>query len=241
MLMQRSVENHFQPIASLETGEILGYEALRQHDRHSPMSSPVDRTLLATECRLTGRLHHLYRMVAVEEASRLVGDARLFLRLSPEEIGTEGLTETLGGLHHIASNGRGIVVEIPDSTVCDTPHFLGLLSRLRERQISIAYDGFAFGPAQVKEQKRHPPDFLKLAPSLVRGIDRSRDRQRQVRSVVRASRKIGCEVIATGVHSSSEAETCQKLGCQYAQGRHCGGPQSIHSVLGASQNSANGR
>ncbi|MFV2066615.1 MAG: EAL domain-containing protein, partial [Pirellulales bacterium] len=158
------------------------------------------------------------------------------LKLYAAEIGTKGLAELLGKLRSIHTASDTLVVEIPDSAVCTTPHFLEFVAHLRGEGIAIAFDGFAYGKAQLMEQKECPPDFLKLAPSLTRGIEQSRDRQRQVRSVVQAAREFGCEVIACGVHRQEEASTCLEMGCQYGQGNLAGTPRSIHALLAPGRN-----
>lgn len=231
MLTHRAVESLFQPIVGLQNGELLGYQAIRHDERSAPAAPPAERLLMATECRLTGRLHQLFRMVAVEEAASALKEARLFVKLDPAEIGTRGLSETLGRLQSIYSGHRGLVVEVPDSAVCNTHHFRQFVHRLRALGVSLAFDGFASGKAQIMEFKEFPPDYVKLAPSVVRAIDRSSDRQRQVRSVVGAGKNIGCEVIAAGVNTKGEAAACRELGCQYAQGDQAGPPQSIHSLV----------
>jgi len=229
MLTHRSIVNVYEPILNLKTGDLFGYEAVRADEPRVAAASA--QLLMATECRLTGRLHQLCRMVAVEETGPVLGSAHLFVKLYAAEIGTKGLAESLGKLRSTHTGGNTLVVEIPDSAVCNTPHFLEFVAHLRGEGIAVAFDGFAYGKAQLMEQKECPADFLKLADSLTRGIEQSRDRQRQVRSVVQAARDIGCEVIASGIRRQEEASTCLDVGCRYGQGSLAGGPRSIHTLL----------
>jgi EAL domain-containing protein (putative c-di-GMP-specific phosphodiesterase class I) len=229
LLMGRCVENEFQPIVCLQTGTLLGYEAVRHVDLE--LAGPVAQRVLATECRVTGRLHELCRMVAVEEwEANLPRQAHLFLKLDAAEIGTRGLADSLGKLRAMARPDRGLVLEIPDSTVCDSSHFRALVDQLSELGLTICVDGFASGQAQVAQRKGLPLAYLKLAASLVRGMDGSPDQRRQVQSITRAARQVGCAVIADGVSSRGEAEACGEMGCHYAQGGFFQDSRSLKSL-----------
>ena len=238
MLVHRAVDNYFQPIKCLKSDTLLGYETVPWY--RSPAASATgagaERELLGVDCRLTSRLHHLYRLIAVEEASDRLGAVRLFVPLHPDEIGSEGLTDALGKLQQATANLIGLVVEIPEAAVCNTRHFQQFHAELRNLGLAIAYDGFAYGKAQVLEQRAFPPDFLKLAESVVRGIQHNESRRQQIQSVVKASERLGAEVIATGVHHRRDADLCRKLGCRHVQGNLTGSAQIIHQLLEPSVN-----
>jgi EAL domain-containing protein (putative c-di-GMP-specific phosphodiesterase class I) len=79
----------------------------------------------------------------------------------------------------------------------------------------------------VKAQEAFAAEYLKLAPALVRGVDKSTQRQQQIRALVEAATQIGSQLIAVDVRSENEARTCHELGCRLAQGDHFGRPQTI--------------
>jgi EAL domain-containing protein (putative c-di-GMP-specific phosphodiesterase class I) len=62
---------------------------------------------------------------------------------------------------------------------------------------------------------------------LARGVDRSTQRQQQIQALVEASRDIGVQLIADGVHTENEAQMCASLGCKFGQGDHFGRAQTI--------------
>lgn len=233
MLAHCAVENLFQPIVDMNDRRVIGYEAVRDDSRSTLGTPAAERSLWATECKLTGRLHQLYRMVAVEETAHRLKDARLFLKLDPAEIGTADLAEALGRLQSAFSGQQGLVVAVPDSAVCNAHHFTQFVQRLRQLGISLAFDGFASGKAQVMELREFPPDFIKLAASLVHGIGGSDTRRQQLASVVHAAATLDCQVIAAGVTTEEEAAICQQHGCHLIQGDLFGHPQSIQSLSSA--------
>jgi EAL domain-containing protein (putative c-di-GMP-specific phosphodiesterase class I) len=225
-LLHRATRNRFQPIVDLHQGnQCVGYEAIHR-PAGSDEPSPAQRLLEATDCRLTERISHLHRMVAAEHIARVTGGTMLFVNLQPAEVGADTIPESLLRLAQLAG-GKRIVAEIPDSAVVDIPYFRDFRHKLRELGIGVAYDGFTGSPHQIKAQKDFAPDYLKLAAVLARGVDRSTQRQQQIKALVEAAREIGVEVIADGVHTENEAQMCASLGCKLGQGDHFGRAQTI--------------
>lgn len=224
-LLHRATRNRFQPIIDLTDNRCVGYEALRRPQLPGEPAA-AQQLVEATDCRLTERMSQLHRLLAAEHVSKLGEGTLLFVRLQPAEVGADLLPESLARLTRLAGEKR-IVAEIPDSAVVDIPYFREFLSRLRELSIGVAFDGFAGSPHQVKAQEAFAAGYLKLAPALVRGVDKSTQRQQQIRALVEAATQIGTQLIAVGVHTENEARTCKELGCRLAQGDHFGRPQTI--------------
>jgi EAL domain-containing protein (putative c-di-GMP-specific phosphodiesterase class I) len=234
-LTHRGLTNRFQLIASLEDGHVLGYEALADDGQAGgPVST--NQLLSGFEGPLTERIRQLRRLLVVEEASMLEGDPCLFLNLEACEVGVARVDDSLARLQEVVPHGHRLVVEVPDGAFVDTPDFRDFCAWLRESGIGLAYDGFAGGKAQVIELEEVRPDFLKLAPPLARRIHTNRERQRRLKSVVRATQEIGLEIIATGIDSEDEAAACGELGCRFGQGEHFGSPRPAHAWSHSDQN-----
>lgn len=224
-LLHRATRNRFQPVIDLSDNRCVGYEALaRQQLPGEP--TLAQQLLAATDCRLTERLSQVGRLMAAEHVSKLPTGTLLFVNLQPAEVGADCLPQSLARLKQLAKNKR-IVAEIPDSAVVDIPYFRDFLKRLKAFEIGVAYDGFAGSPHQLRAQEQLAADFLKLAPALARGVDKSTQRQQQIAALVEAAQAIGTQLVAVGVHTENEARTCRELGCRLAQGDHFGHPQTI--------------
>jgi len=111
--------------------------------------------------------------------------------------------------------------------VVDIPYFRDFRTKLRDLGIGVAYDGFAGSPHQIKAQAEFAPDYLKLSPAVARGVDKSTQRQQQIKAIVEATKELKVQLIAVGVHSENEARTCRDIGCRFAQGDHFGHAQTI--------------
>jgi len=164
--------------------------------------------------------------MAAEHFARMPNATLLFVNLRPAEVGADFVPQSLARLAAVAG-GKKIVAEIPDSAVVDIPYFRDFRAKLREIGVGVAYDGFAGSPNQIKQQAEFAPDYLKLAPALGRGIDKSTQRQQQVKTLVEAAQELKVQTIAVGVHSENEARTCREIGCRLAQGDHFGPSQTI--------------
>ncbi|WP_425614594.1 EAL domain-containing protein [Anatilimnocola sp. NA78] len=225
-LLHRGLRTRFQPVVELATGQPIGYEAIRRVENYSGDIPAGERVLQGVDCRLTERWHQLHRLLAAEQAAEATGANFLFVNLQPAEVGADGLPETLAQLQQRLS-GKRLIAEIPHSAVVDIPFFRDFLSRLRELNVGVCYGGFSSGQNQVRAHEQFAPDYLQLAPALARGVDRSTQRQQQIKQLVEAAVAAGSKIIATGVHSENESQTCRELGCQLAQGDLYGRPQTM--------------
>jgi EAL domain-containing protein (putative c-di-GMP-specific phosphodiesterase class I) len=225
MILHGCFENLFQPVVDLQSGGVVGYEVLSDQDLDTAGRSAAERLLLTADCRLTTRLRQLRRMSAIEAAAAFPGELLLFLKLDASEIGAAWLADSLGALRARLAPEQRLVIEVPDSAVSNTPYTRDFRSYLREREIAIAHDGFAGSASQLKNMSGVSPHFLKLAPSLVRGIHRNHQCRGQIQGIVRAAREGGFEVIAVGIRVAEESAALGKLGCRFGQGPFYGDAQ----------------
>lgn len=239
-LTHRSITSRFQPIVAMETGDVFGYQAIRELDG-MPVRSRQASIVEGTECRLTERINQQHRLVAAEMARQLDDDTRLFFSLQVSEVSADFLPESLSRLAEIIEHRHKMVAEIPETAVCDIPYFRQFVEQLRERNIDIAYGGFCGGPAQLADWSNVAPDYLKLAPTLVKGISRASGGWRKIQTLIQATRELGCAVIADGIEDDADVQCLCELGCQYGQGDHFGCPESVMVLVDQQLILASGR
>ncbi len=223
------VEPRLWPVVSLADGQCVGQEVLCEADLPTPALPAARRYVLASESRWPAWLRRLARLRAAELAAQALSGAapgdngaapgahRLFVKLDASEIGAPGLAESLAALAEMLRQPDRLVVELPDSAVADTPYLRNLCGALGSVGVAAAHEGFSAGPAQLAQRAPLAPQYLKLAPALVRGVDRHKERQRQIRRIAEAARRLGCQVIAAGLASPQEASACHDAGCTLGQ------------------------
>ncbi len=106
-----------------------------------------------------------------------------------------------------------------------------LRDRLAAMGVKLAYDDFGTGQARLLELAEAPPDYLKFDRRFVTGIDQApASRRRLVASLVAAARELLVQTVAEGVETPAEAEVCERLGFNLAQGYHFGRPASVEAL-----------
>lgn len=231
-LLHCAVDVVFEPIVGLVDEALLGYEAV---------VTGADSGAMKTECRLSSRIRAVGRIVAAEQAARLDPAVRVFLPLTAADVDGASAARALERLANLLGDPGRLTVQIPDSAACDIPFFRDFLALTRELGVAVAYDGFTSGAAQLARQRDIAPDYVKLAPSLARGVSRNRNLRHSLREIVRAAEEVGAEVVAAGVDGSESAGVCRELGCRYAQGAFVGEAQPIDELPGVENQSVRRR
>jgi len=232
MLTQHHARALFQPIVHLDTGELMGFEALGR-GAHSELSvSPLELFRLAGQCNLACELSRLFRMVALNEVGRLPENAALFFNLHPSEMGNSFLIDSLRQLKDRLRPGQRIVLEVHEGMVADLKTMHWLRDQVKELGFGLAYDDFGAGQSRLAELAEVPPDYLKFDMSLIRGIDTAEGRREVVQALNRVSHELGVQTLAEGIEREEEARVCRELGCHYGQGYLFGRPQPSETHTG---------
>lgn len=110
-----------------------------------------------------------------------------------------------------------LVIEINADERGDLDAAAALAQACTRRGLSVALDGFAAGPIALKLLARFTPRFVKLDPSLVRGIDASASRRLMAEGVMRLARNMGVTAIACGVERRGEHDVLHMMGVRHYQ------------------------
>lgn len=217
VLLHRAIRHHFSPIVDLATQKVLGQEAI-DHTLDSFKSKSIEGQFAAIqESRLLSRLYHLHRLMAVQQVGRCAGQEQLFLRVHEAELTSQELPAQLALMQRQAGQ-HPLVLQVPVLDTLQHPELEDFVCELQTQNLTFAYDGFLGGAPQLLSIEATNPAYIKLAPAMVHGIDRSRPRQQQMRHLAEASHKKNIPLIATGFHSQQEVQVCLDLGCELGQG-----------------------
>lgn len=209
----------FQPVVELQTGRIVGYEALTRFTD----GSPPDRVFAeAAACGLGRDLELATLAIALETAKRLPAEAWLSVNVSPELVLAGGDLRNL-----LARAGRPIVVEMTEhAPSADYPALRAALGALGDH-VRTAVDDAGAGYSSFRHIVELEPDFVKIDIGLVRTIDRDRARQAFVAGLDYFSLKTGCSLIAEGIETEAQRDALRALAVSLGQGYLLGRPAPL--------------
>ncbi|MDX6582498.1 MAG: hypothetical protein QOI10_1682 [Solirubrobacterales bacterium] len=209
--LYRPIVPVFQPVVSLGTGRIVGYEALARFAGGSGRTPDV-WFAQAHGCGLGDELEAIAIQAALEAPGRPL-DVHLAINVSPSALASELVQDALRG------NLHGIVVEITEHEfVPDDGSLANAVADLRARGARIAIDDAGAGHAGLKQLMRVRPDIVKLDRDLTHDIHRDAARMALVESFVRFARDVGATVCAEGIEGLDELVVLADLDVQWGQG-----------------------
>ncbi len=228
--LRRALERHelrvyYQPLVTLATGAIVGFEALVrwQHPQRG-LVPPLSFIPLAEETGLIvplGRwvLEESCRQVARWRATPAGRDMVVSVNLSARQFVHADLAEDVAAV--LATTGiepAALELEITESVVMDQSE-VGIrgLRRLRDLGVRLVLDDFGTGYSSLAYLKHLPLDTIKIDRSFVAGLDGAADRS-IVQAVLALADGLGIGVVAEGIETETQREQLLALGCELGQG-----------------------
>lgn len=231
MLLADSVlKTAFQPIAEAATGRLVAWESLMRGHDEAGFVSPLELIDLAHAGGALARLEKLMVRKALKTfaAQPDRGGRMLFLNLDSRLI-HEGETMMPRLIEHLAETGlpaTAICFELSERfDVTLDPGFRPLMERMRRAGFRFAIDDFGAGVGEMKLLCDYPVDYVKIDRYFIAGIDASARRRHVVGNIVATAHRLSVKVVAEGVETAGECDTCRDLGVDYLQGWFVGKPQ----------------
>ncbi|MFC0388895.1 putative bifunctional diguanylate cyclase/phosphodiesterase [Muricoccus vinaceus] len=219
----------YQPQVNLETGAVMGAEALLRWDRPGVGNMPPDRFIsVAEETGLIGPIGTWALQEACREAMTWPDHLTIAVNVSPVQFRQAGLFEAVVSALESSGLAAGrLEVEITEGVLLnDTDETLATLRRLRSVGVKIAMDDFGTGYSSLGYLQKFPFDKVKIDRSFVRHLGDDRSAEAIVRAVVGMSHALGVHTIAEGVETAVQADMLRQRGCEEVQGYMYGKPMS---------------
>ncbi len=216
---------HYQPQISLQTGRIIGAEALLRWQHPELGAVPPSRFIpLAEE---TGLIQELGAWV-LDEACRHWRDWRaagagpppVAVNLAAPQFQRPGFARSVIDLlaaHEMPS--AALQLEITESMVMgDVEAAIAVMQELTRAGIDLAIDDFGTGYSSLSHLQRFPVAKLKIDRSFVLHCDRQPGDAAIVGAVIAMARSMNLRVIAEGVETEGQRAVLRDLGCDEMQG-----------------------
>jgi diguanylate cyclase (GGDEF)-like protein len=221
-----SITTMFQPIVSLESGEVMGYEALARPEGFAAMDS-VEQVFEAA--RTGGQIRDLdwlCRRRAVEEARQLPANKPLFLNISAAALldPVHGVDQLLLLLSTAGRAPNTVVLEITEhERIRDYDALSHVLASYRAEGIRFALDDVGEGHSTLELLAASSSEFLKLGRSLTMTSTKVGSRA-AMDATMAFARVSGATVIAEGVENEFVADLMKAGGITLGQGFGLGKP-----------------
>ena len=225
-LEQRQLQLHYQPVVSLDAGQIIGFEALLrwQHPERGllsagqflPVAQETELILPMTEWILQEVCRQAQRWQAQFPVNPPLG---VNVNLPAKYLAKQNLAaEILALIVKYRLNPSGLKLEITEDQIIRNPESVSqVLLRLSEAGIQILIDDFGTGYSSLAYLSRLRVHGLKIDRSFVANLENTKNAA-IVRSIVALGHNLGLSVIAEGVETVEQLDYVREANCEYVQG-----------------------
>ena len=218
---------HYQPKVDMESGKIVGMEALlRWQSPERGLVAPGEIIPLLEETGLILPVGEWVLRAACKQArawqtAGLPG-VRIAVNLSTQQFRQPDFANLVLGI--LKENGLDpalgtIELELTESLLMNNAAgAVETLVKLRQAGIQFSIDDFGTGYSSLSYLKRFPISSLKIDQSFVRDLSIDRDDKAIVAAIIALGHSLGLNVIAEGVETTAQLELLRKKGCNEMQG-----------------------
>jgi diguanylate cyclase (GGDEF)-like protein len=230
---------YYQPIVSLDNGQLAGFEALiRWQHPDRGFINPSDFIPLAEDTGLIVPIGEWILKRACEQLAKWQWQSpvnrHLFMsvNLSSKQISQPDLVDVIRDtLEETHVEAKHIKLEITESAVMDNAEMaVRLLKRLKALGVGLSIDDFGTGYSSLGYLHRFPVNTLKIDHSFVGRIGEQTENSEIVRTIISLAENMGMDVVAEGVETLNQLAHLRGLKCQYGQGYLFSRPVDANSV-----------
>jgi PAS domain S-box-containing protein len=217
---------HYQPIVSLQSGQIVGFEALSRWQRPEGLLSPAHFIQIAEQ---TGIILPMNRLLLREACLQLRAwhlefpsdpPLTMSVNITPKEFAQPDLADQIGAiLVEVGIDPSSINVEITETIAMADPQRSSLLlSELKALGVHMSIDDFGTGYSSLSRLQGFPVDTLKIDRTFVSKIDTDRETRQIVRIIIMLAHNLGLKVVAEGAETAEQVSLLKQLKCELVQG-----------------------
>ncbi len=230
--LRRAIERqefrlHYQPIVSLQTGKLAGFEALvRWHHPQRGLVPPVEFIPIAEETELIIPMSQWIIREACDQLKRWQNrysynpPLLVSVNFSGKQFSQTDLVEQIEQtLQETGLDGCSLKLEITESTaMTDVEATIALLQRLKSLNLQLSIDDFGTGYSSLSYLHRFPTNTIKVDRSFVSRMGEASEDAQIVQTIIILGHNLGMDIVAEGVETAEQLAQLRLLGCEYGQG-----------------------
>ena len=217
---------YYQPIVSLQTGKIAGFEALTRWQRPEGVVPPMEFIGVAEE---TGLIVPMNRKLLREACERLRSWQAEFpsdpplamsVNVTSREFALPDLAGEIGKcLDQTGIDPSCLQLEIIETIAMGDAEKSGhVLAQLKALGVRLSIDDFGTGYSSLSRLRRIPVDTLKIDRAFISNMDRDPENCAIVRAIIILAHNLGLKVVAEGAETEEHVNLLKQFDCEMAQG-----------------------
>lgn len=228
---------YYQPLVRLETGQLIGAEALLRWQHPTiGMILPAQFIPIAEETGLIIPIGEWVLRTACTQlkqwqSEQFPEDFKLSVNLSARQFQQSGLVTAIQQiLTETEIKPGALELEITESLImADVEVTTEMLSQLHQVGIVLALDDFGTGYSSLSYLRQFPFDTLKIDRSFIQDVTHSSEAAAVVRAIVSLAKSLGLRIVAEGIETRSQLTYLQSLRCEVGQGYYFARPEPAAS------------
>ena len=228
-MLRRSIDKNeiylnFQPQVEIDTGRLIGVEALVRWDNPELGTVPPVRFIPLAED--TGFINQLGKWVLYESCRQMVRwqEAGLYVpkiavNLSVKQFERGSIVNMVAEiLKETGLEPQRLQLEVTESVIMNTGDALVFINDLHSIGVGLAIDDFGTGYSSLAYLKQLPVQTLKIDRSFIKDISTDVNDEAIAIAIIQLGKSLNLSVIAEGVETEEQAAFLLRHGCNLAQG-----------------------
>lgn len=228
-LLRRSIDNNeiflnFQPQVDIESGQLIGVEALaRWNHPELGLVPPIRFIPLAED---SGYINQLGKWVLWESCRQMIRWQKVGLYVPKIAVNLSVKQFERGSIVNVVSeilqetglDPSRLQLEVTESVIMNNADGFAFINDLHAIGVGLAIDDFGTGYSSLAYLKQLPVQTLKIDRSFIKDISTDPNDEAIAIAIIQLGKSLNLTVIAEGVETQEQAGFLLKQGCNFAQG-----------------------
>ncbi len=217
------LEVYYQPQIHIQTGKIIGAEALLRWKCSKYGNVPPSIFIsIAEDTGLINKLGELVITKACKQGKKWLDNGHnlnISVNISATQVKYQDIYELIKQALLVSDfKHEKLELEITENALMHRQDNFEMLHRLRTQGVKITIDNFGVGYSSLAYLKQLPIDILKIDQSFIDEIPYRTEDSALIKAIIKMGQSLGFQVLAQGVEQSDQLEFLKENGCDFYQG-----------------------